>query len=95
MDFPWTAEFDENFTCWKLIDADGDGSNWAKFPTSIASLGTGPSAANLDNWLVSPAIHVNQRLKAKISTRCYRMPSAGVYILRVNGFKPRKVMVMG
>lgn len=23
------------------------------------------------------------------------MPSAGVYILRVNGFKPRKVMVMG
>lgn len=95
MDFPWTAEFDENFTCWKLIDADGDGSNWAKFPASIASLGTGPSAANLDNWLVSPAIQVNQRLKAKISTRCYRMPSAGVYILRVNGFKPRKVMVMG
>ena len=70
MDFPWTAEFDENFTCWKLIDADGDGSNWAKFPASIASLGTGPSAANLDNWLVSPAIRVNQRLKAKISTRC-------------------------
>jgi hypothetical protein len=25
----------------------------------------------------------------------YRMPSAGVYILRVNGFKPRKVMLMG
>ena len=24
-----------------------------------------------------------------------RMPSAGVYIRRVNGFKPRKVMVMG
>ena len=25
---------------------------------------------------------------------CYRLPSAGVYILRVDGFKPRKVMVM-
>ncbi len=69
-DFPWTAEFDENFTCWKLIDADGDGSNWAKFPATIASLGTGPSVTNLDNWLVSPAIQVNQHLKAKMSTRC-------------------------
>lgn len=27
-DFPWTATFDENFTCWKLIDADGDGTCW-------------------------------------------------------------------
>ena len=25
----------------------------------------------------------------------YRLPSSGMYILRVNGFKPRKVMVMG
>ena len=70
VDFPWTAEFDENFTCWKLIDADGDGTNWAKFPATIASLVTGPSVANLDNWLVSPAIQVNQHLKAQISTRC-------------------------
>lgn len=57
-----------------------------------------------------PAIQVNQRLKAKISTRYltgrlvmsrlsadghYRLPSAGIYILRINGFKPRKVMLMG
>ncbi len=69
-DFPWTAGFDENLTCWKLIDADGDGKNWAKMPTAVTSILVGPTAMNLDNWLVSPAVAVNQRLKAVVSTYC-------------------------
>ena len=73
VNFPWTAEFDENFTCWKLIDADGDGSSWEKYSTSIGSVASGSSVANLDNWLVSPAIRVNQRLNAKISTNCINL----------------------
>lgn len=69
-DFPWTAEFDENLTCWKPIDADGDGNNWAKMPSAVSSILVGPGALSLDNWLVSPAIAVNQRLKAVVSTHC-------------------------
>lgn len=69
-DFPWTAKFDQDLTCWKLIDADGDGNNWAKMPTAVSSMLVGPTAMNLDNWLVSPAVAVNQRLKAVVSTHC-------------------------
>lgn len=69
-DFPWAPEFDDNLTCWKQIDADGDGTAWQRLPASIASMVTGPGAMNTDNWLVSPAIQVNQRLVANITTHC-------------------------
>ena len=68
-DFPWTATFDEDFTCWKRIDADGDGICWKKVPTSITSMVTGANVLTTDNWVVSPAVDVNQRLKVNITTR--------------------------
>ena len=63
--FPWTAEFDENLTCWKLIDADGDGDCWKKLPASICSMAH--DHTNLDNWIVSTAIEINASLMAKVS----------------------------
>lgn len=69
VDFPWTATFDEDFTCWKLIDADGDGSCWRKLPASVMSTATGAGVSTLDNWLVSPVVEVNQPLTVKVTTR--------------------------
>ncbi|MBO4656062.1 MAG: S8 family serine peptidase [Bacteroidales bacterium] len=70
-DFPWTATFDDNFTCWERIDADGDGYNWSITSAAIVSLATGDDILSLDNWLISPAIDVNQQLKLKVRTKCY------------------------
>ena len=65
-DFPWTAVFDDNFTCWKVIDADGDGESWTR-TSNITSYKVGAGASQLNNWLVSPAIQVNQRLKVNLA----------------------------
>ena len=67
VDFPWTAEFDEELTCWKLIDADGDGDNWSRLPAYISSVVT-TNITHSDNWLVSPAIEVNQHLNLRVKT---------------------------
>lgn len=64
-DYPWTAEFDENFTCWKLIDADGDGKCWQKMPATIISMVLGNT--NLDNWMVAAPMEINSPLVAKVS----------------------------
>ena len=63
--YPWTAEFDENFTCWKLIDADGDGKSWQKLPASVATMVYG--VENPDNWLVATPMEINSPLVAKVS----------------------------
>ena len=68
VDFSWTAEFDENLTCWKLIDADGDGEIWEKLPASVSSMVVGLGVAHTDNWFISPAIEVNQNLNLKVAT---------------------------
>lgn len=67
VDFTWTAEFDEELTCWKLIDADGDGDNWRRSPAYISSVVT-TNITHSDNWLVSPAIEVNQHLNLRVKT---------------------------
>lgn len=64
-DYPWTAEFDENFTCWKLIDADEDGKSWQKLPSSVASMVL--NVVNPDNWLVAAPMEINAPLVAKVS----------------------------
>ena len=64
-DYPWTAEFDENFTCWKLIDADGDGKSWQKLPASVATTVYG--VENPDNWLVAAPMEINAPLMAKLA----------------------------
>ena len=66
-DYPWTAEIDENFTCWKQIDADGDGKCWQKLPASITSMAFG--VVNLDNWIVAAPMEINAPLVAKLSLR--------------------------
>jgi subtilisin family serine protease len=68
VDFPWSATFDEELTCWKLIDADGDGELWGKLSSSVCSMVVGAGAANTDNWFISPAIEVNQNLNLKVAT---------------------------
>lgn len=64
-DYPWTAEFDENFTCWKLIDVDEDGKSWQKLPSSVASMVL--NVVNPDNWLVAAPMEINAPLVAKVS----------------------------
>ena len=67
--FPWAAEFDENLTSWNPIDADGDGQGWSKVAVNVSSNVMGAGATQ-DNWLVSPAILVNQPLKVKVTVSC-------------------------
>lgn len=66
-DFSWSPAFDDDLTCWKLIDADGDGDCWKRESGIITSYKMGAGASQLNNWLVSPAIQVNQRLKVNIA----------------------------
>lgn len=68
VDFPWTAEFDDDLSCWKLIDADGDGDNWQRTSATVSSLVV-TNVTHVDNWLVSPAIEVNQHLNLRVKTR--------------------------
>jgi hypothetical protein len=75
-DFPWTPTFDAEFICWKRIDADGDGQNWEKSFLGVSSSVGGETVATTDNWLVSPAIEVNQHLKAKISAYISNEPGS-------------------
>ena len=65
-EFPWEAEFDDNLTCWKNIDADGNGSSWQRVAGGVMSLET---SSYIDNWLVSPAIEVNGNLIIKVHLR--------------------------
>ena len=74
-DFPWSPEFDDDLTCWKLIDADGDGDCW-KRTSNIISYKLGAGASQLNNWLVSPAIQVNQRLKVNLAGRFLNIASS-------------------
>jgi len=64
-DYPWTAEFDEYFSCWKLIDADGDGKSWQKLPASVGTMVYG--VENPDNWLVAAPMEINAPLMAKLA----------------------------
>jgi hypothetical protein len=84
-DYPWTAEFDENFTCWKLIDADGDGKCWKNLLSTIFSSATGNNS--LDNWLVSAPMEINSPLVAKVSLRSISASSTqdGSLLLSTSG----------
>lgn len=69
--FPWNATFDENLTCWKTVDADGDGYNWMNYQDFVVSEsysyfdGTNQGLTP-DNWLISQRIQI---------------PSSGTYTL--------------
>lgn len=70
-EFPWNATFDENLTCWKTVDADGDGYNWMNYQDYVVSEsysyfdGTNQGLTP-DNWLISQRIQI---------------PSSGTYTL--------------
>ena len=61
--FPWNATFDEELTCWKTVDADGDGYNWKNYEDYVVSEsysyfdGTNRGLTP-DNWLISRRIQV-------------------------------------
>lgn len=75
--FPFVADFDDenyDYTCWKVIDADGDGYNWMpQSGTSQTGAGYGHNsngalfsasyindygALTPDNWLILPAMTI-------------------------------------
>lgn len=61
--FPWNATFDEELTCWKTVDGDGDGYNWRNYEDYVVSEsysyfdGTNRGLTP-DNWLISRRIQV-------------------------------------
>lgn len=69
--FPWNATFDESLSCWKTVDADGDGYNWMNYQDYVVSEsysyfdGTNQGLTP-DNWLISQRIQI---------------PSSGTYTL--------------
>lgn len=61
--FPWNATFDESLSCWKTVDADGDGYNWMNYQDYVVSEsysyfdGTNQGLTP-DNWLISRRIQI-------------------------------------
>ncbi len=61
--FPWNATFDEELTCWKTVDGDGDGYNWRNYEDYVVSEsysyfdGTNRGLTP-DNWLISRRIQI-------------------------------------
>ncbi|MBR2959706.1 MAG: leucine-rich repeat protein [Bacteroidales bacterium] len=61
--FPWNNTFDADLTCWKTVDADGDGYNWRHYDGYAVSEsysyfdGTNQSLTP-DNWLISRKIQI-------------------------------------
>lgn len=62
--FPWNNTFDEDLTCWKTVDADGDGYNWGYYQNGTAYSesysyfdGT-EQGLNPDNWIISRKIKI-------------------------------------
>lgn len=61
--FPWNATFDEDLTCWKTVDADGDGYNWMNYQYFVVSEsysyfdGTNQGLTP-DNWLISQRMQI-------------------------------------
>lgn len=61
--FPWNATFDESLSCWKTVDADGDGYNWMNYQDYAVSEsysyfdGTNQGLTP-DNWLISRRIQI-------------------------------------
>jgi len=61
--FPWNATFDEELTCWKTVDADGDGYSWRNYEDYVVSEsysyfdGTNRGLTP-DNWLISRRIQI-------------------------------------
>lgn len=71
-EFPWEAEFNEAFSCWNVIDNDGDGQMWRASAQGAYSTGH----ANADNWLISPVIDLNRPLMANIMAKATTPPGS-------------------
>ena len=58
--FPYVQDFSAEPACWTMIDADGDGYNWA-IPsgyTAIQSASYQSVALTPDNWLITPQFSI-------------------------------------
>ena len=67
--YPWTAEFDDYLTCWKPVDADGDGAGWKKSQNAVSSMALIFGDEICDDWLVSPAMEINAPLEVRLSMK--------------------------
>lgn len=61
--FPWNATFDESLSCWKTVDADGDGYNWVNYQDYVVSesysyFDGSNQGLTPDNWLISRRIQI-------------------------------------
>ena len=75
----WDFETAEQFNEWTIVDADGDGNNWAYNNSATGGLGlkansgtgvvfsqsyvNGSGALTPDNWLISPVVELGGKLK--------------------------------
>lgn len=72
--FPWNNSFDEDLTCWKTVDADGDGYNWGyydgvAYSESYSYFDGTRQGLTPDNWLISRQIQVPASGNYKLSWR--------------------------
>lgn len=61
--FPWNNTFDEDMSCWKTVDADGDGYNWGyyngmAYSESYSYFDGTNQGLSPDNWLISRRIQI-------------------------------------
>ena len=78
-EFPWEPVFDTYLTCWKVIDADSNGTTWQKHAVYVGSLESNQPYA--DNWLISPAIEVNGPLVLKVELHAMTLTSHDLSIM--------------
>ena len=63
--YPWEPEFDDNLTCWRNIDADGDGNLWLRYgdwalSESYSYFSQTNQPLTPDNWLISRPLQLSE-----------------------------------
>ena len=61
--FPWNNSFDQDLSCWKTVDADGDGYNWGyydgiAYSESYSYFDGTNQGLTPNNWLISRRIQL-------------------------------------
>ena len=70
--FPWNNTFDEDLSCWKTVDADGDGYNWLHYQgwalsESYSYFDSTRNGLSPDNWLTSRRLEIPANGNYKLS----------------------------
>lgn len=79
--FPWNNTFDASLSCWKTVDADGDGYNWGyyngmAYSESYSYFDGTNHALNPNNWLISRKIQIPSSGNYSLSWRAQGLESS-------------------